>query len=145
MGLTRLRSPTPDEAPFFRSEEPPGSGMPDARFAQPVVSAPRRSLLVVLAALAATSCLSPTLPLPPPSDPNQSELDEATGTLHLTGWVRPTAWIYALNLETYKGYIQITSTDGRYDLTVEAAHGDRFSVWYEYRGDQSDSTEIKIK
>ena len=119
--------------------------MPDARFAQPVVFAPRRSLLVVLAALAATSCLSPTLPLPPPSDPNQSELDEATGTLHLTGWVRPTAWIYALNLETYKGYIQITSTDGRYDLTVEAAHGDRFSVWYEYRGDQSDSTQIEIK
>lgn len=119
--------------------------MVDATVRPPVVSAPRRTLLVALAAFAATSCLSPTLPLPPPSDPNQSELDETTGTLHLTGWVRPTAWIYALNLETYKGYIQITSADGRYDLTVEAAHGDRFSVWYEYRGDQSDSTQIEIK
>ncbi|HET9931423.1 MAG TPA: hypothetical protein VFQ35_12070 [Polyangiaceae bacterium] len=119
--------------------------MQGARLTPLAVSASRRTILVAIAAIAATSCLSPTLPLPPPSDPKQSDIDETTGTLHLTGHVRPTSWIYALNLETYKGYIQITGADGRYDLTVAASHGDRFSLWYDYRGDQSDSLEITIK
>jgi hypothetical protein len=104
----------------------------------------RRHLWTFAAALAATACLSPTLPLPPPNEPQQSELDE-TGTVHLTGNVRPKAWVYALNQATDKGYIQITGTNGRYDLAVQAAHGDPIVLWYELTGEPSEPTYFEIR
>lgn len=94
--------------------------------------------------MVATACLSPTLPLPPPSEPQQSALNEETGTLRLSGVVRPTAWVYALNRVTNKGYIQITGGDGRYDLLVEASHGDSMAVWYEIAGEPSEAVYFEI-
>ena len=102
-----------------------------------LASPSRRKLWILAASIAATACLSPTLPLPPPGEPKQSELDEATGTLHLTGAVQPQAWVYAINQRTQKGYIQITGADGRYDLTVAAQHGDPMGMWYEISGEAS--------
>lgn len=123
-----------------------GLGTPSATVSRkPVAKASRRKLFVVAASLAATACLSPTLPLPPPNEPTQSELDVATSTLHLTGNVHPSAWVYALNEQTQRGYIQITGSDGRYDLTVEAAHGDSFALWYEVSGEQSQPVYFDIK
>lgn len=101
--------------------------------------------MLVLAAAAATACLSPTLPLPPPGEPEQSELDEATGTLELRGTVRPRAWIYALNTDSNRGYLQVTGADGRYNLTVHAEHGDVFAIWYEIASEQSDALYLEIK
>ena len=104
----------------------------------------RRNLWTFAAALAVTACLSPTLPLPPPAVPNQSELD-STGSLHLTGTVRSKAWIFALNQATNKGYIQITGADGHYDLLVQASHGDSMVLWYEINGEPSESTQFEIQ
>lgn len=137
--------------PFWRSGNLPEadavrSGTVDASLpGTPVTQLLRRKLFVVAAALAATACLSPTLPLPPPSDPKQSELDETTGTLHLTGHVPASSWVYALNERTNRGYIQITASDGLYDLTVEAVHGDSFALWYQLEGESSQPLYIDIK
>lgn len=134
---------------FARNEPGLGmtnAGMPDANLGGTPVAKPlRRKLFVVAAALAVTACLSPTLPLPPPSDPKQSELDETTGTLHLSGHVPGTSWVYALNQRTNRGYIQITEADGRYDLTVEALHGDSFALWYELEGESSQPLYVDIE
>ncbi|MGC4088802.1 MAG: hypothetical protein QM756_13060 [Polyangiaceae bacterium] len=96
------------------------------------------------AVLAATGCLSPTLPLPPPNQPQQSDVDES-GVVHLTGAVRAESWVYALNQATNKGYIQITGTDGRYDLAVEAQRGDPMVMWYEFEREPSEPLYFEIK
>src|SRR5690606_12240372 len=80
----------------------------------PVVS--RRLFGVVLVALGAGACLSPTLPLPPPSRPTM-EGPDAAGNVRLFGRVPGKARVSALNSRTQFISGQQTRDDGKYDFT----------------------------
>lgn len=87
----------------------------------------RRGWLVG-AALFAAGCLSPTLPLPPPSDPMMTSTDTA-GLVRLTGTVQPDSDVFAKNYNSNLIRGQYTKS-GAYDFTIEAQEGDSMSLWY---------------
>ena len=94
-----------------------------------VHSVKRRSLGAVLLALAVSACLSPTLPLPPPSRPTV-EGPDAAGNVRLTGRVPARARVSALNSRTNLISGQQTRDDGAYDFTIGAVPGDEIVFWY---------------
>jgi hypothetical protein len=101
-----------------------------------------RRLFCVAAALAATACLAPTLPLPPPGEPSISSNEQ--GLVHLTGHVRAEAWVFALNRASNAGTFQGAGGDGSYDLALPAQVGDSIVLWYEFDGDVSESLTIVV-
>jgi hypothetical protein len=103
----------------------------------------RRTLLHSVAALLMAGCLSPTLPLPPPNEPNVSGPDES-GTAYLTGTVPASAIVFAINHTTALGYFQQTGRDGQYNFAIRASVGDRVVFWYELNDDRSDGVEFTI-
>lgn len=86
----------------------------------------RRGWLVG-AALAAAGCLSPTLPLPPPSEPIISA--DTQGLIRLKGTVQPDSEVFALNRNTNLINGQYTPS-GAYDFTIAAQERDAISFWY---------------
>ena len=88
----------------------------------------RRGWLVSAALFVLGGCLSPTLPLPPPSDPTISATDTA-GLVRLTGTVEPDSDVFCKNLTTDKISGQYTKS-GVYDFTLEAQERDDVSIWY---------------
>ncbi len=88
----------------------------------------RRAVLVAVLALATPSCLSPTLPLPPPSHPDVQGPD-INGQVRLSGVVFPHSQAVAINLRT--NVIAGQNTDsGSYDFTIGAQVGDGISFFY---------------
>jgi hypothetical protein len=91
-------------------------------------------------------CLSPTLPLPPPSRPDITRVEdgvyELRGTLPMPGTVfvqnERTTLLFGVRVETF------------YELLVEARPGDFMKLWYEasdtsqFYGDRSQSIEFEI-
>ncbi len=106
-------------------------------------SASRRRLFVLAAALAMGACLSPTLPLPPPSEPTLSGPDEV-GRIELAGRVKPGAWVFAMNHSTNAGAFSDTDEEGRYRIQLAASAGDSLSLWYEIEGNVSESLSIQV-
>lgn len=104
----------------------------------------RRRLVFVVAALAATSCLAPTLPLPPPAEPNLSGPDEQ-GLIHLSGRAPVGSWVFAMNRVNNVGTFQAARDNGDYDLTLPAKVGDSLFLWYEIDGDTSESLTIEVE
>lgn len=102
----------------------------------------RRRWLVV-AALFAAGCLSPTLPLPPPSDPTVSSTDTA-GLVRLTGTVEPDSDVFAKNHSTGLITGQYTKT-GLYDFTIQAQDRDAITLWYSQGNTDSPTTDFVIK
>lgn len=101
----------------------------------------RRSLL--LAAVAAFGCYSPTLPLPPPLAPEITTTD--TGAYRLKGGVVPNAQVFALNARTLLVDGQQTSELGNYDFELHGAQaGDVISLWYQAGTDLSPTTAIEL-
>ncbi|MEB2313463.1 MAG: hypothetical protein OZ921_15000 [Sorangiineae bacterium] len=88
------------------------------------------------AALALVGCLSPTLPLPPPS-PTVSGPD-ASGMVEISGYVDPGATVYAVNLrnDELRGQISDART-GEYDFFLPAEVGDRVDVYVQLGNDRS--------
>src|SRR6478752_5248724 len=88
-------------------------------------------------------CLSPTLPLPPPSDPSVSATETA-GLVRLTGTVPPESEVHAKNHNT--GLIRGQETkSGHYDFTIEAQERDSISLWYVQGKVESPSNDFLIK
>src|SRR5690242_181318 len=108
-----------------------------------MASPSRRRLFCVAAALAAVACLSPTLPLPPPSEPTVSGPDE-TGVVHLSGRVRPAAWVFAIDRANEEGVFQKAEADGSYELELRAAVGDEIVMWYEADGEGSEALTFTL-
>lgn len=102
----------------------------------------RRRFCVLLLASAAGlgGCLSPTLPLPPPGEPDIEQVGE--GRYQLSGRVRAPGTVLTLNLRT--GLIVGTSTRGPYSFVIEARPADRIQFWYETGGRASDSLVFDI-
>lgn len=83
------------------------------------VTTRRRWLSLLLGlALAAPACLSPTLPLPPPEEPDGIELAE-DGLWHVRGSCTPGAMVLVQNLATGAiDGIEDKNADGRYFIRV---------------------------
>ena len=95
------------------------------------------------AALCLAGCLSPTLPLPPPSNPMVSGTD-ADGNVRLTGSVEPESEVFALNHTTNVISGQLTRS-GLYDFKIQAQQYDSLSIWYVNNTLQSPPTEFSVK
>lgn len=68
-----------------------------------------------------------------------------TGTVRLSGIVRPRAWVFAMDRANQEGVFQQALSNGSYDMELRADVGDEIVMWYEVDGDGSDSTTFKIK
>jgi len=90
----------------------------------------RRLLLPVLAltsalALVASSCLSPTLPLPPPEQPSTITAGAAPGTWEVFGSCTQGALVTVFNEQTGRGAVfEDRSLVGSYHVTIEGAECD---------------------
>jgi hypothetical protein len=103
-----------------------------------------RSLLVVTAFVAASSCLSPTLPLPPPNQPDV-EGPDAAGKVTLSGQVIRGANVYANDLNSGASAGQkADSQTGNYRFEIAAAVGDQMEFFYIYDSVSSDRTYFTI-
>lgn len=101
------------------------------------------ALLWICVSILATGCLSPTLPLPPPSRPEVTAPDE-DGNIRITGFVQSRATVFALNQRTDQIVGEVTGADGAYDLSMPAEVGDRISVWQSIHTKESDASEIVV-
>ena len=101
----------------------------------------RRRWLVGVALLAA-GCLSPTLPLPPPADPNVSSVSD--GLVSLSGNVEPESEVFALNRNTNLISGQYTSA-GAYSFTLQAQEHDSISLWYVHDTLESPPNDFILK
>lgn len=99
-------------------------------------------MLVVLTS--AVSCLSPTLPLPPPNRPN-IEGPDSTGNVTLSGRVLPGANVYADNLVTGASAGQRADTQtGEYRFRIAAQVGDDMVLFYKYDSEFSDRLNFTV-
>jgi len=97
-----------------------------------------RRLLLLVAGLCLASCLSPTLPLPPPDRPGVTAPDE-NGLVRMQGVAVPKAEVIAWNRQTDLLAGQVTGDDSRYDFTIRGQVGDNIELWY-IQGDQESQT-----
>jgi hypothetical protein len=107
-----------------------------------MLRAPRR-LLLLLTSLALSSCLSPTLPLPPPSRPDVSAPD-AGGYVRLQGVAAPDAEVLAWNHNNDLIAGQVTGDDSRYDFMIAGESGDFIELWYVRGTDESQSIRLTV-
>jgi hypothetical protein len=98
---------------------------------------------LVGAALCLAGCLSPTLPLPPPTDPMASG-EDADGNVTLSGDVAPESEVFALNQRTSVISGQLTHS-GVYSFKIQAQQFDDLSVWYVKDTEQSPPTEVIVE
>ncbi len=112
----------------------------------PMCHSGRRVFLgALLLAAGVTSCLSPTLPLPPPERPEVEGPDPATGEVRLRGSVPSKSQVLAINLHSGDIRGQVTARDGRYDFFLPAEVGDEISMYYRKGTDESQSIIFMIR
>jgi hypothetical protein len=106
----------------------------------------RLFLLASLGAVAfggAGGCLSPTLPLPPPSKPDVEGPEQ--GTVTLSGRVQAGAMVFAANFRNaeVRGQIDLDG-DGLYSFPIPADPGDELQLWYTVGTQQSPSIVFHV-
>lgn len=94
------------------------------------------------AAWMVAGCLSPTLPLPPPSNPDVASVSE--GLVQLSGNVQPESEVFALNRNTNQISGQYTSA-GSYSFTLQAHENDAISLWYVHETLESPPNDFILK
>lgn len=100
------------------------------------LTVPGASLLV--------SCLSPTLPLPPPGDPTVEGPSEE-GRYTLSGTIgEPNAHVQAANMRLRRTWGQYTDDSGTYSITIDASAGDEVLLWYSVSGDVSPAVRVRL-
>lgn len=102
-----------------------------------------RRLLLLTAGLCLVSCLSPTLPLPPPNRPDVSAPD-AEGFARIQGVAAPQAEVIAWNHGNDLIAGQVTGDDSRYDFTMKAEVGDVIELWYVQGSEESQSIRVEV-
>jgi hypothetical protein len=103
----------------------------------------RRLLLPLAAAFCLASCLSPTLPLPPPDRPAVSAPDE-NGLVRLQGVAAPKSEVIAWNHANGLIAGQVTGDDSLYDFTIKAQVNDFIELWYVEGTDESPTVPITV-
>jgi hypothetical protein len=102
-----------------------------------------RRLLPLLAALCLASCLSPTLPLPPPDRPDVSAPD-GNGLVRIQGIAAPKAEVIAWNHANNVLAGQVTDESSRYDFTIKAEVNDFIELWYMQGSDESQTIRLTV-
>lgn len=102
----------------------------------------RRDWLLGVGLLVA-GCLSPTLPLPPPSNPSVTA-STTEGLVRLQGTVLPQSEVFAFNHNTALIAGQHTDSGG-YDFELAAHPGDSISFWYVHEAVESPSADFLIR
>jgi hypothetical protein len=102
-----------------------------------------RRCLLLFPALFVASCLSPTLPLPPPDRPDVGAPDES-GFVRLQGLAAPQAEVIAWNHDNDLIAGQVTGSDSRYDFTIKGEVGDSIELWYLQGSDESPSIRLTV-
>ena len=102
--------------------------------------------LALLVGVAATGCLSPTLPLPPPYQPSVSKVD---GEGYVTvqggaGAADPGAVVYGYDQQNGHGAIDTVGGSGQYLLRMQATAGDKIIVWQEQGSDRSPAITVTV-
>jgi hypothetical protein len=101
-------------------------------------------LVAALGVVSATSCLSPTLPLPPPSRPDKITGPDSQGFVTIEGSVLPNTVVFVENSVTRLGSFQGVGADGRYLLTLQAELGTELWLWYARGSDESPVTTFTV-
>jgi hypothetical protein len=104
---------------------------------------PLRRLLLGLAGVCLASCLSPTLPLPPPSKPDVSSPDE-NGYVRLQGIAAPRVEVIAWNHNNDLIAGQVTGETSAYDFSIPAQSSDVLELWYIEGSDESSSIKVIV-
>ncbi len=102
-----------------------------------------RRLLLLAAGLCLVSCLSPTLPLPPPDRPDVSAPD-ANGLVRLQGMAAPKSEVIAWNHANNVIAGQVTTDSARYDFTIQAKTNDFIELWYVQGTEESQSITVSV-
>jgi hypothetical protein len=102
-----------------------------------------RRVAAVLAVVLVAGCLSPTLPLPPPSKPDIEGPDQ-NGNVTLSGRVEGGSSVYAANMRTSEIRGLIDEGDGFYVILIPAEVGDEMQLWYTMGTDMSPSILFDI-
>lgn len=102
----------------------------------------RRLMLLLVAGGLTAACLSPTLPLPPPSRPSVEGPDQ-NGMVTLEGSV-PGSAVYAANQRTGEIAGQFTEPDGYYKFQIGAEQDDELVFWYSEGTQNSPSIVIQV-
>jgi hypothetical protein len=102
-----------------------------------------RRLLLGLAGLCLASCLSPTLPLPPPSEPDVSGPNES-GYVRLQGSAAPHAEVIAWNHNNDLIAGQVTGESSIYDFQIKGESNDVIELWYIQGSDESSSIKVIV-
>src|SRR5262245_33630742 len=98
----------------------------------------RLPIALAISFLAGAACLSPTLPLPPPHEPDTMRPSaEDTGVWELSGDCEvPGARVTIFNDRTGQGaVIEDRDRNGRYRAEIEAEACDVARIWYEVVGE----------
>ncbi len=107
---------------------------PMARFRRRVLP----TLLVVVA-----GCLSPTLPLPPPAQPEIETVSQ--GLVELSGEVPlPRVSVIAQNVRTEVFAGDMADDGGAYRFQIGAEPGDSMRLWYNHNYDKSEETTFVV-
>lgn len=111
----------------------------------PMFCRSRRLLLACLTVGLLGGCLSPTLPLPPPSPPETIAATDQQGVYQLKGSARANSLVTAFNLNNGLSFGQKTGPDGKYDFLVRGEEGDQMELWYSVGTDESNSVRFELK
>ena len=104
----------------------------------------RIGFVAALSALGATSCLSPTLPLPPPDVDVSTEAADGQHWI-LSGTCTPGALVTVLNEETGLGVVfEDRLENGQWTVELEAQQCDRAWIAQQHGNDASGRTEFVI-
>jgi hypothetical protein len=102
-----------------------------------------RRLLLLSAGLTLASCLSPTLPLPPPDRPDVSAPD-AGGFVRLQGTAAPHSEVIAWNHDNDVIAGQVTRDTSRYDFKIQGDVGDYIELWYIQGDEESQTVRVTV-
>jgi len=120
-------------------------GMAHASVLERMVFSRRLALLVAVLGIASgPSCLSPTLPLPPPSKPDKISGPDPQGYVTLEGSVLPNTTVFVENSVTKMGAFQGVGGDGRYLLSLRAELGTELWLWYARGTEESPVTVFNV-
>jgi len=104
----------------------------------------RATLVAGMSLLLGVSCLSPTLPLPPPNPP-EVEGPTETGRVRLSGRVIAHAIVFARNESSRLVFGEATGADGEYSFFMDAQVGDIVTLWYQSGTDTSPQHVFQIE
>lgn len=105
---------------------------------------PRIWLAVIGAMLGLAACNSPTLPLPPPAQPDVTVQQGMALLVGERGSVEPKALVIAVNSASGQGAVATADYEGAWRMQVQAKRGDAIELWQRVGNDDSDSIVVVV-